>query len=85
MTPEDINNQIQAEKDRHNRIINDLDTKKAAENKLHQQKMESLRSLKQQIKNINKTECLNNTSCFRHERIENLCNSLEDILKSFEN
>ena len=85
MTPEDINNQIQAEKDRHSRIINDLDTKKNAENKLHQQKMESLRSLKQQIKNISITECLNNTYCIRHERIESLCNSLDEILKSFEN
>ena len=80
MTPEDINNQIQAEKDRHSRIINDLDTKKASENKLHQQKMESLRSLKKQVNNVNKTECVMDIPCKRHERIQQILKSLNELI-----
>lgn len=46
---EAINRQIQQEKDRHSRIINDLDKKRNQENTLHQQKMQQLNNRKEQI------------------------------------
>ena len=51
-----INWQIQQEKDRHNRVINDLDKKRNQENTLHQQKIQQLNNQKEQIKRYAKLE-----------------------------
>lgn len=58
-----INRQIQAEKDRHNRVINDLNKQKERENTQHERTMRMLNSRKDQIKRYAKLENCFYTHC----------------------
>lgn len=56
-----VNRQIQQEKDRYNRTINDLDRKKLQAKTQHDQTMRMLNSRKEQIKRSMKLENMEET------------------------
>ena len=73
---EAVNRQIQQEKDRHNRVINDLKTKIDRENTQHQQSMRMYNNRKAQIKKT--------VECFLYEIMNKKHTTLDKMYKLIE-
>lgn len=73
---EAINRQIQQEKDRHNRVINDLKTKIDRENTQHQQTMRMHNNRKDQIKRT--------AESFLNDRMKKKYATLDEMYKQIE-
>lgn len=75
---EAVQRQINAENERHTRVINDLKQKQERENKQHEYQMQALNSRKEQIKRFSKNKKPENFVMSLHRK--SIANELDKII-----